>query len=149
MAGISHTSSLRLTAHLYSSPDWSAARSQNSPPQDALTELSEVHERSRRSMKSVFKALWPNETVPEGMSELADRLKGARRRFQAWKISACREGAREAWAMIKTRFTGEDTKHLAEVGPRGLTGRKYHTHLVYDNVMPAARLSNKTVPLIL
>ena len=31
--------------------------------------------------------------------ELVEKLKGARRRFRLWKISACRQGAREAWAM--------------------------------------------------
>ena len=40
--------------------------------------------------------------LPEGLGELAEKLKGARRRFRLWKISACQRGAREAWAMVKT-----------------------------------------------
>jgi hypothetical protein len=92
-------------------------------------------------MKSVFKALWPEKTVPEVMSKLTECLKGVRRRVQAWKISAYREGAREAWAMIKTHFTGEDTEHLAEVGPIATDGKEVPTHLVYNDVMPDARLS--------
>ena len=49
--------------------------------------------------------------------------------------------------MIKTCFTGEDTTRLAEVGPRGADGKEVPTHLVYDNVMPAARLSQQDCAL--
>jgi hypothetical protein len=92
-------------------------------------------------MKSMFKALWPGEVAPEGMAELANRFKGARRRFELWKMSSCREGAREAWAMIKTRFTKRESEHLARVGLVGPDGQEVPVHLVYDQVMPAARLS--------
>ena len=55
----------------------------NPLPEDALTRLSEVHEKARRAMRVVFKALWPEEeSVPKDMSVLAERLKGARRRIQ-------------------------------------------------------------------
>ena len=92
-------------------------------------------------MKSMFKALWPGEVAPEGMAKLANRFKGAQRRFELWKMSACREGAREAWAIIKTRFTKLEPEHLAKVGPVGPDGQEVPVHLVYDQVMPAARLS--------
>jgi hypothetical protein len=100
-----------------------------------------VHERARKAMKSVFRALWPGEVVPESMAELANRFKGARRRFELWKMSSCREGAREAWAMVKTRFTKLEPERLARVGPVGPDGQEVPVHLVYDQVMPAARLS--------
>jgi hypothetical protein len=89
----------------------------------------------------MFKALWPGEAAPEGMTELANHFKGARRRFELWKMSACREGAREAWAMVKTHFTKLDPEHLARVGPVGPDGQEVPLHLVYDQVMPAARTS--------
>jgi len=108
---------------------------------DLLMKLSTVHERAQRAMKSMFKALWPGEVVPEGMAKLAICFKGARRRFELWKMSSCREGAREAWAMIKTRFTKLEPEHLARVGPVGPDGQEVPMHLVYDQVMPAARLS--------
>ena len=108
---------------------------------DLLKELSTVHERARRAMKSMFGALWPGEAVPESMTELAKRFKGARRRFLLWKTSACREGAREAWAMIKTRFTKLEPERLARVGPVGPDGQEVPVHLVYDQVISAARLS--------
>ena len=108
-----------------------------------LKELSAIHERARRAMRSMTKALWPAETPLEGMSELADRFKGARCRFELWKTSACREGVREAWAMIKTRFTKLNPEHMARVGPVGLDDREVPLHLVYYQVMPAARISQE------
>ena len=69
---------------------------------DLLQELSQLHERARLAMQSVAKALWPSASPLESMEELVQLFKGARRRFLLWKVSACREGAREAWAMVKT-----------------------------------------------
>ena len=106
-----------------------------------------MHERPRKAMRSMIKALWPAEKPPEGMTELADRFKEARSRFELWKTSACREGAREAWAMIKTRYTGLNTKRMAQVGPVGPDGQEVPLHLVYDQVMPAARLSQEDCAL--
>ena len=67
---------------------------------DLLQELSQVHERARQAMWSVAKALWPSASPPGSMEELVNLFKGARRHFRLWKISACQEGAREAWAMV-------------------------------------------------
>ncbi|WP_266194693.1 hypothetical protein, partial [Salmonella enterica] len=75
---------------------------------DLLQELSQLHEHTRRVMHDVAQALWPSSLLPNGMGELADLLQGARRRFRLWKISACRQGAREAWEMVKTRYTKLD-----------------------------------------
>lgn len=58
-----------------------------------------------------------------------------------WKISTCREGAREAWEMVKTHCTTVETAYLAEVGSMDPDGNEVPTSLVYDNVMPAARFS--------
>ena len=63
---------------------------------DLLPELLQLHERVQQVMKGVAQALWPCLSPPEGLGELVEKLKGARRRFQLWKISACRQGAREA-----------------------------------------------------
>ena len=71
---------------------------------DLLPELSQLLERVRKVVRGIAQALWPSISVPEGLGELAVKLKGARRHFRLWKISACREGAREAWAMVKTRY---------------------------------------------
>ena len=76
-------------------------------------------------MQGIAQALWPSTFLPKGMGELVDMLQGARRRFRLWKMSACRQGAREAWAMVKTRYTKLDPNHMAEVGRRGQMGKKF------------------------
>ena len=69
---------------------------------DLLQELSQLHGRARQVMQGIAQALWPSASLPGGMGELVDMLQGARRRFRLWKVLACRQGAREAWAMVKT-----------------------------------------------
>ena len=81
------------------------------------------------------------------MTELVDQLKGAQNRFELWKTSACREGAREAWAMIKTRYTGLNPERMAQVGPVGSDGQEVPLHLVYDQVMAVACLSQEDCSL--
>jgi hypothetical protein len=110
---------------------------------DLLQELSKVHERARKAMRNMAKALWPADSPPGSMEELVNLFKGARRRFGLWKVSACREGAREAWAMVKTRYTGLDPNHMARVGPRGPDGQEIPVNLVYDQVKTAAKFSQQ------
>ena len=80
-------------------------------------------------------------SLPEGLGELAEKLQGARQRFHLWKISACRQGAREAWAMVKTRYKKADPNHMAEVGPVGPDGKEIPVSLVYGQVELAAKYS--------
>ena len=75
------------------------------------------------------------------MYELTTLFKGPRRRLELWKISACREGARETWAMVKTWYTNLDPNHMARVGPRGPDGQEIPVSLVYDQVKIAAKFS--------
>ena len=56
---------------------------------DLLPELLQLHERVRQVMSGVAQALWPSMSLPEGLGELAEKLKGARRRFRLWKMTAC------------------------------------------------------------
>ena len=49
---------------------------------DLLPELSKVHERARKVMSSMAKALWPSESPPGLMGELAELFKGARLRLE-------------------------------------------------------------------
>jgi hypothetical protein len=81
------------------------------------------------------------------MEELANLFKGAQRHFELWKTSACREGAREAWAMVKTRYTGLDPNRMARVGPQGPDGKEIPINLVYDQVMIAAKYSQEDCSL--
>ena len=110
---------------------------------DLLQELSQMHEHARQVMHGVAQALWPSSLLPYGMGELADLLQGAQQRFCLWKISACRQGAREAWAMVKTCYTKLDPNHMAEVGPAGPDGQEIPVSLVYDQVALAAKYSQQ------
>ena len=98
-------------------------------------------------MRSMAKALWPSDTPPESMEVLASLFKGARRWFELWKASACREGAQEAWAMVKTHFTKLDLNHMAWVGPQGPDGKEIPVNLVYDQVMIVAKYSQEDCSL--
>ena len=80
---------------------------------DVLRELSKLHKRARKAMKNMAKALWPSDAPLESMEGLTDLFKGAWRCFELWKTSPCREGAQEAWAMVKTRYTGLNMNHMA------------------------------------
>ena len=110
---------------------------------DLLPELSQLHEQVRQVMQDLAQALWPSASLPRGMGELVEILKGARRHFRLWKIAACRQGAREAWAMVKTRYTKVDPNHMAEVGPVGSDGKEIPVSLVYDQVGLAAKYSQQ------
>ncbi|XBI00794.1 hypothetical protein VPH35_129724 [Triticum aestivum] len=114
---------------------------------DMLQELSQLHDRARQVMQGIAQALWPSASLPGGMSKLIEMLKGARRRFRLWKISACRQGAREAWAMVKTRYAKADPNHMAEVGPVGSDGQEIPVSLVYDQVALAAKYSQQDCKL--
>ena len=56
---------------------------------DLLQELSKVHERARKAMRNMAKALWPSDSPPGLMGELAELFKGAHLLFELWKASAC------------------------------------------------------------
>ena len=114
---------------------------------DMLQELSQLHERARQVMQGLAQALWPSSLLPNGMLELVDLLQGAQRRFRLWKISACRQGAREAWAMVKKRYAKADPNHMAEVGPVGPDGQEIPVSLVYDQVALATKYSQQDCKL--
>ena len=114
---------------------------------DLLPELSQLHERVRQAMQGVVQALWPSLSMPEGLGELVEKLKGARQCFRLWKISACRQGTREAWAMVKTWYTKADPNHMAGVGPLGPDGKEIPVSLVYGQVELAAKYSQQDCKL--
>ena len=117
-----------------------------------LKELSIVHERARKATRSIAKVLWPSNAPPESIDGLANLFKGARRHFawrhfELWTASTCREGAREAWAMVKTHYTRLDPNHMARVGPQGPDGKEIPVNLVYDQVMIDAKYSQEDYSL--
>ena len=114
---------------------------------DLLPKLLQLHERVRQVMRGVAQALWSSVSLPEGLGELVERLQGAWQRFRLWKISACRQGAREAWAMVKTRYPKADPNHMAEVGPVGPDGKDIPVSLMYGQVELAAKYSQQDYKL--
>ena len=108
---------------------------------DLLSELSQPHEQVRQVMQGVSQVLWPSVSLPEGVAELTEKLKGAQLRFRLWNISACHQGAREAWATVKTRYTKANPNHMAEVGPVGPDGKEIPVSLVYGQVELATKYS--------
>ena len=110
---------------------------------DLLQGLSQLHEQARQAMRSVAKALWPSDSPPGSMEKLVELFKGARQRIRLWKISACREGAREAWAMVKTRYAKLDPNHMARVGLVGPNGEEIPISILYDQVEVAAKYSQQ------
>ena len=114
---------------------------------DQLPELLQLLERVRQAMSGVVQALWPALSLPEGLGELAEKLQGVRQRFRLWKILACRQGAREAWSMVKTRYKKADPNHMAEVGPVGPDGKEIPVSLVYSQVELAAKFSQQDCKL--
>ena len=48
---------------------------------DLLPELSQLLERVRQAIQGIAQSLWPSISMPDGRGELAEKLKGARRRF--------------------------------------------------------------------
>ena len=114
---------------------------------DLLPELLQLHERVRQAMQGVVQAMWPSLSMPKGLGDLAEKLEGVRQCFRLWKISACRQGAREAWAMVKTRYTKADPNHMAEVGPVGPDGKEIPVSLVYGQVELAAKYSQQDCKL--
>ena len=110
---------------------------------DQLLEMVQLLERVRQAMSGGVQALWPSVSLPEGLGGLAEKLQGVRQRFRLWKISACHQGAREAWAMVKTRYTKADPNHMAEVRPVGPDGKEIPVNLVYGQVELSAKYSQQ------
>ena len=60
--------------------------------------------RLQRTGAQVLAALWPGEVVPRTPSRTADWLEVAIGRFEAWKASAARSGARRALEFVKAWY---------------------------------------------
>ena len=114
---------------------------------DLVQELSQLHEQVGQVVQGIAAALWPSASLPGSMGELVQLLKGAWWRFHLWKISSCRQGAREAWAMVKTCYAKADLNHMAKVGPVGSDGQEIPVSLVYDQVALAAKYSQQDCKL--
>ena len=69
--------------------------------------------RLQRAGAQVLAALWPGQVVPRTPSRTADWLEVAVGRFEAWKASAARSGARQALEFVKAWYPGLSLDQLA------------------------------------
>ena len=69
--------------------------------------------RLQRAGAQVLAALWPGQVVPRTPSQTADWLEVAVGRFEAWKASAARSGARRALEFVKAWYPGLSLDQLA------------------------------------
>ena len=69
--------------------------------------------RLQRVGAQVLAALWPGEVVPRTPSRTADWLEVAFGRFEAWKASAARSGARRALEFVKAWYPELSLDQLA------------------------------------
>ena len=80
-------------------------------------------------------ALWPDVPLPSSFFGLAQRLRGVIPQFELWKHSMCLEGAREAYAAMKTHWPGMEMEEIACGGPEG---KNREAQQYYKKVMSAA-----------
>ena len=65
-------------------------------------QLAKLHRMSSLAMKDIIVRLWPLGPIPSSYFHLVKRLSDALSRVEAMKRSACIEGARMAFARVKT-----------------------------------------------
>ena len=90
-------------------------------------------------MKDLIVPLWPAEPVPSSYFGLVKRLVNACPWLEAVKRSVCIEGARMAFAHVKTHLAKLDAKKLMTEGPP--EGKEHRRpELYFDGVLEGSRL---------
>ena len=85
-------------------------------------------------MKDLIVWLWPAEPLPSSYFVLVKRLVSACPRLEAVKRSVCIEGARMAFARVKTHWAKLDTKKLMTEGPPEGKEHRWPEHY-FDGVL--------------
>ena len=80
------------------------------PFSDQLKQLVELHQLAELAMKDLIVRLWPAEPVPGSYFGLVNRLMSACPRLEVVKWSVCIEGARMAFARVKTHWATMDAR---------------------------------------
>ena len=90
-------------------------------------------------MKDVVVRLWPTEPIPDSYFGLVQRHVDAVSRVDAVKRSSCIEGARMAFARVKTYWAKMKATDVAAKSPP--EGKDHHTPEHYfEDVLEGARL---------
>ena len=91
------------------------------------------------AMKDLIVRLWPAEPMPGSYFGLVNRLVSACPRLEVVKRSVCIEGARMAFARVKTHWAKMDAKKLMTEGPP--EGKEHRRpELYFDGVLEGSRL---------
>ena len=106
---------------------------------EQMSQWAELHRISGDAMKNIIVQLWPSEPIPSSYFGHVRRLVDAVPHIDAVKRSACIEGARMAFARVKT-FWGKmkaiDVE--AKSPPKGKDS--YEPEHYFEDVLEAARL---------
>ena len=109
------------------------------PFSDQLKQLVELHRLAELAMKDLIVRLWPADPIPSSYFGLVQRLVSACPRLEAVKRSVCIEGARMAFARVKTHWAKLDAKKLMTEGPP--EGKEHRRpELYFDGVLEGSRL---------
>lgn len=102
---------------------------------DQLNQMAELHRMARPMMEDLCVALWPGASLPISFFGLTQRLREAVSWVELWKCSVCLEGAREAYTVMKTHWSGMQMEEVAHGGPEG---KNREARQYYEKVMPVA-----------
>ena len=109
------------------------------PFSDQLKQLVELHRLAELAMKDLIVRLWPADPIPSSYFGLVQRLVSACPRLEAVKRSVCIEGARMAFARVKTHWAKLDAKKLMTEGPPEGKEHRRPEHY-FDGVLEGSRL---------
>ena len=110
------------------------------PFSDQLKRLVELHRSTELAMRDLIVRLWPADPMPGSYFGLVQRLVSACPRLEAVKRSVCIEGARMAFARVKTHWAKLDAKKLTIEGSP--EGKEHHRPEHYfDGVLEGSRLA--------
>ena len=104
-----------------------------------MSQWAELHRISGAAMKNVIIRLWPTKPIPNSYFGLVQRLVDAVPHIDAVKWSTCIDGARMAFARVKT-FCGKmkAIDVAARSPPKGKD--RYEPEHYFEDVLEAARL---------
>ena len=87
------------------------------PMSTQLKQMVELHKAADQAMKGFIVRLWPGDALPNSFFGLVRRLVDACPRLEVVKRSICIEGARQAFARVKTQWVKLDAVKLIKEGP--------------------------------
>ena len=113
-----------------------SAPTRSLPLSERMAAVAELHRLSGLAMRSVIDHLWPRGPKLDSYFGLVQRLFGARAQIDAMKRSACIEGARMAFARVKTYWAEMEATTVATQG--SAVGRVAAEHY-FEEVLEGAR----------